>query len=61
MCFTQATRNVTRMDVFWSLVQLLQQDAPGRPDSPSDPNHLTDVAVLPCETYKQPLLPLSIS
>ncbi|PKI36745.1 hypothetical protein CRG98_042875 [Punica granatum] len=50
----EATRHVTRMDVFWSLVQLLQQTAPRGPDFANPPkNHLMDGAVLPCNSYKQ--------
>ncbi|KAL5747705.1 hypothetical protein ACOSQ2_025002 [Xanthoceras sorbifolium] len=56
----EANRHVTRMDIFWSLVQLLQQTATSGTDSTNQPNKIMEGGIPPLDSYQQPLLPMHL-
>ncbi|KAK4842785.1 hypothetical protein QYF36_000049 [Acer negundo] len=61
----EANRHVTRMDIFWSLVQLLQQTATSGTDSTHQPNNDIDSRIPPLDSYQQHMLhtqlPISVA
>lgn len=57
----EATRHVTRMDVFWSLIQLVQETNSHGINSTTQPGDAMDSQFYSCNDYKEPLLPLPIS
>lgn len=56
----QANRDVTRMDIFLSLVGLLQQTT-GSSSSESHPNKVADCSVPVIADYQQSPMPIPIS
>lgn len=51
--------HVTRLDIIWSLVQLLQQTNMSGIDSMNQPNNTMDDRIPLLDGYQQPLLPIS--
>ncbi|XP_044476679.1 transcription factor LHW-like [Mangifera indica] len=52
---------VTRMDIFWSLVQLLQQTSTFGTDSGNQASKAMDVGIPLLNSYQQPLMPVATS
>ncbi|KAF8030585.1 hypothetical protein BT93_E2884 [Corymbia citriodora subsp. variegata] len=57
----EAKRHVTRMDVFWSLIQLVQETNGHGINSTTQSTDAMDGQFFPCNDYKESLLPLPIS
>lgn len=57
----EANRHVTRMDIFLSLVQLLQETATTGVSPTNQPSNVIDSGVPPFNNYQQPSGPLPIS
>ncbi|KAJ4711829.1 Transcription factor LHW [Melia azedarach] len=57
----EANKHVTRMDIFWSLVQLLQQTNTNTIDSMNQPKNETDDKIPLLDGYQQNLLPVAVS
>ncbi|XP_031262775.1 transcription factor bHLH157-like [Pistacia vera] len=57
----EANRQVTRMDIFWSLVQLLQQSSTFGTDSANQPSNAMDAGIPLLDSYQQPLMPVAAS
>ncbi|KAK9274797.1 hypothetical protein L1049_022049 [Liquidambar formosana] len=50
----EANRQMTRIDIFWSLVQFLQQSATSGIDSTSQPTNVVDGGIPQFNNYQQP-------
>lgn len=57
----EANRHVTRMDVFWSLIQLVQETNSHSINLTTQPTDAVDSRFFSCNDYKESLLPLPIS
>ncbi|XP_030454202.2 transcription factor bHLH157-like [Syzygium oleosum] len=57
----EANRHVTRMDVFWSLIQLVQETNSCGGNLTTQPTDAADSQFFSCNDYKESLLPLPIS
>ncbi|KAI3421435.1 BHLH domain-containing protein [Psidium guajava] len=56
----EANRHVTRMDVFWSLIQLVQETNSHSINLTTQPTDAVDNRFFSCNDYKESLLPLPI-
>ncbi|XP_038680450.1 transcription factor LHW-like isoform X2 [Tripterygium wilfordii] len=57
----EVTGQVTRQEVFWSLLQLIQDTATSGIDSMIQPSNIMDSVIPPLDGYQQSSLPLPIS